>query len=93
MLKLPRPAGGVGQIGFEKALELGQRLLIEGGVIELISRKAGSLQTVCHGGGGKALVGDNFTVNHEGGCAVVIEGGNTENGGKTTPPLARPSKT
>ena len=85
-------ARGIGEVGFEHALELAERFLVEGDVVKLSRLQAGFLQAVGDGLGRKAgvvlLAGkalflrrrDEHAVTHQGSRTVVIKGRNAEDG-------------
>ena len=79
------------QIRLEQALELQERLVVEGDMVEIAGRQAGFLEAVAHGVLGKTIVvllaretlflrgRDDLAVHHEGGGRVVVVRGDAEN--------------
>ncbi len=76
----------VGEVGLEQAVELQERLVVEGDVVEVTRRDAGFVEAVAHRVRGKVVVvllagealllrgRDDRPVAHQAGRAVVIEG-------------------
>ena len=89
MLKLRSPCGREGQVRFQKTLELGERLVIEGDVSQVCRLEPGLAQTVLDSPSGEAGImllaretlllrrRDNIAVDDQGGRAVVIIRGNS----------------
>jgi hypothetical protein len=87
----PQPARRQRKIVFQKPFELKKRLFVENRGIHFVLLQARRFQTVTHGVSrkpgivllaGKALLlrgGHNLAVPNEGGGAVVVESGDTEN--------------
>src|SRR5438128_587644 len=79
-----------GQVRFQHALKLNERLFVEGDEGELIGVQAGFLQTIRDRGGWKSGVvptpaetlllggGNNVPIHDQGGRTIVIEGGNSK---------------
>ena len=82
--------GGIGEVGLEEAFELGERLVVEGDVVEFVGGEACLAQAIGDGLGregrivldpGESLLlggGDDPAVDDEGGGAIMIECGETQ---------------
>src|SRR4029079_18822577 len=92
------PDGSIGQVRFEQPLELPQGLLVEDDVIEVALLQPRLVQAIANGERRKARIvllpreplflrgGHDVAVDHQGGGAVVIEGGDAEDRGPPAPP-------
>ena len=91
------PGRGVGQVGLQQPLELGQRLVVEGDVVEVVGGEPGLAQAVGDRPGRESRVvllpgeplllggGDDPAVDDQGGGAVVVECGDTQDRGHVPP--------
>src|SRR5216117_2293101 len=86
-----KSAGSECQVRLDQPVELQERLVVEGKVVELVRGETGLGQTVCDRADGKARIvlaaaeslflsgGDDGAVDHDGRRAVVIEGRDAKN--------------
>ena len=98
--KTAEPRRREGQVGLQQALELGQRFVIKGNIVQVLRRDSAFLQTIAESLRGECRImldpgeplllgrGDDPAVDHQSGGAVVIESGNPQDRGHPSLPLS-----